>query len=49
MGRGNPLEISLLSKEKENKDVAHVYNRILFGHKKDEILLFMITRMDLVK
>ena len=30
-----------------NKDVVHIYNGILLSHKKDEIMLFAATWMDL--
>ena len=30
-----------------DKDVVHIYNGILFAHKKDEIISFAATWMDL--
>ena len=34
-------------KREDNEDVEHTHDRILLRHKKNEIMAFAVTRMDL--
>ena len=46
---GQDMEITKVSFSRGlgRKEAVHIYNRILVSHKKDEILPFVTTQMDL--